>query len=391
MVDLYYGIDISSHNDIDDWAAVRGNNITYASVKTTQGDYYINPKHQGQIDGARNAGVLPGAYHFADPNTPVARNIDHFVNISRSRGVFDTGSFMPMLDVEDSAPDGIHWNAWTANTFIPQFIRGLRDRTGQGLVSVYASLNDWRVLLRPDEWADDQVRLWVAVFNGDPGNLQGHQDGRVALHQHTAHGNVPGARGYIDRNVTVNDYSLEQLTIGSVTAPPQPGPAPQPVPTPGGWVPYSVKAGENLSVLAARFGTSVDELVRVNAIRDRNLIYPTQVLMVPGGTGGGDGSFPHRINPGETLSELAARFGTSVDAIVALNGIPDRDYVRTGDWISIPGSGGGGAPAGREYQVKPGQYLGGIAQELGVTVDHLVRLNNIQNPDLIHPGDQLRY
>lgn len=390
MVDLFYGIDISSHNDIDDWNAVRGNNLTYASVKTTQGDYYINPKHQQQIDGARAAGVLAGAYHFADPNVAVARNLDHFVNISRSRGAFDSGAFMPMLDVEDSPSDGIHWDAWSANTFIPTFIGGLRDRTGQGLVSVYASLNDWQTILRPDEWADDQVRLWVAVFNGDPGNLEGHQDGRVALHQHTAHGNVPGARSFIDRNVTVNGYSLAQLTIGNVTAPPQPGPAPEPVPTPGGWVAYSVQAGDTLGELAQRFGTSVDELVRINSIRDRNLIYATQVIMVPGGTGGGstgDGTVPYRINPGDTLSDLATRYGTTVDALVALNNIPDRNTIIAGEWINVPGD----VPGRGSYEVQPGDTLGGIAAELGVTIDHLVRLNNIQNPDLIHPGDRLAY
>lgn len=399
MSDPAYGIDISSWNDIYDWRQVRGNNLTFASVKTTQGTGYRNPKAAGQAGGARDAGVAPGAYHFADNRLPVGAQVNYFVDNSAPLGLFSEGSLMPMLDVEASPGDGIGWNAWSANTFIPQFIRGLRDRTGVADVAIYASLNDWRTILRPDEWADDDVLVWVAVHNGDPGNLQGYYHRRAGLHQHTAEGNVPGAAGFIDRNITVNGFTLSSLLIGHVN-PPSPGPAPQPQPTPGGWVSYLVQSGDTLSGIAAARGTSVDELARVNQIRDRNLIYVGQVLMVPagGGTGGGDGSFPYRIQHGDTLSELAGRFGTSVAAISALNGIADPNLIIAGNWINIPGSNsGGGSPApapgsSREpHVVQAGEYLGLIAQRLGVSVDHLVRVNNIANPDLIHPGDRLYY
>ena len=42
------------------------------------------------------------------------------------------------------------------------------------------------------------------------------------------------------------------------------------------------------------------------------------------------------------------------------------------------------------YTVKSGDYLYKIAQENGTTVEALVRLNNISNPDLIHPGQVLK-
>lgn len=391
--DRDYGIDISSWNAVSNWPAVRGNNISFASIKTTQGDYYTNPSARGQTDGARGAGVAPGAYHFADPNVSVDRNVGHFIDTSKPLGLFEQGSFLPMLDVEDSPRDNIYWNAYNANTFIPQWIRQFRDRSGVAPVAIYASLSVWTGILREDEWADDQVYLWIALYNGDPGNTHGYHHRRAALHQHTNQGNVPGVNGYVDRNVTINGFRTQNLTIGNV-APPAPGPGPAPQPSPGGWVDYRIVPGDTLSGIAAARGTTVDELVRVNSIRDRNLIYVGQVIRVPAGSGGGSTEH-YRIQPGDTLSAIAAKFGTTVEAIAAANGIPDPNKIYAGQWIDIPRGGGGGRaetpPHARVYTVQPAEYLGLIAGKLGVTVDHLVRMNNIQNPNLIFPGQQLRY
>ena len=55
------------------------------------------------------------------------------------------------------------------------------------------------------------------------------------------------------------------------------------------------------------------------------------------------------------------------------------------------GSGGsGGAGAGRIHTVASGETLSVIARRHGTTVEELVRLNNIANPNLIHPGQVLR-
>lgn len=248
-----YGIDVSRWNDVGNWAAVRGNNITFASIKLTQGDYYTSPAAAAQVSGARAAGVAAGGYHFGDNNVPVARQVAHFVNLARQRGVLDRGAFAPMLDIEDSPNDNIRWNAGTANAFIASFIHQLRDATGVAPVSVYASLSVWQNVLRPNDWADDNVFLWVAVYNGDPGNIGGYSHPRAALHQHTSKGNVPGVNGNVDRNVTLGKFTAGSMTIGNAT-PPQPGPAPQPQPTPGGWVDYQVRSGDTLSAIATARG-----------------------------------------------------------------------------------------------------------------------------------------
>lgn len=389
-----YGIDVSRYNDVLDWQAVRGNNLTFASVKCTQGDYLTSPTATVQIAGARAAGVAVGGYHFADVNVPVSRNVDKFVAVGRDRGVFTVGSFLPMLDVENSKAQNIVWSPSSANRFIPEFIRGLRDATGVAPVAVYASLSVWQNMLRPNEWADDHVYLWIALYNGVPGDLRGYGHPRAALHQHTSQGHVPGVAGYVDRNVTLGGFSTAALTIGNV-APPAPGPVPVPEPTPGGWIDYMVRIGDTLSAIAAAHGTTVADLARVNGITNANVIYAGQVLRVPaGGTSPTPATDHYRVQSGDTLSDIAARFGTTVQAIVAANGIANANVIYAGQWLDIPHGGGTPAPAPappRTYTVVRGDTLSGIANRLGTTVATLVALNGISNPDRIFPGQILKY
>lgn len=387
-----YGIDVSGWNEVGNWHAVRSNNISFASIKTTQGDYYTSPAAAGQFAGARAAGVAAGAYHFADSGVPIDRQIGHFVNKSRALGAFDQGALAPMLDLEDSPGDGIRWNAGSANAFVAGFIHRLRNATGVGQVLVYASLSVWQSMLRPDEWADDRVFLWIALYNGDPGNVRGYNHRRAALHQHTQEGNVPGVSGYVDRNVTLGSFSTASMVIGNV-APPAPGPAPRPEPTPGGWVDYMIKAGDTLSGIAGARGIGVDELARINSIGNPNLIYAGQVIRVPGGGAAAPSTGHYRVQPGDTLAAIAQRFGTTVQALAAANGISNPDLIFAGQWLDVPAAGGGAPTPGpdRTYTVKPGDSLSAIAQRLGTTVGHLVSVNGIANADLIFPGQVLRY
>jgi putative chitinase len=108
------------------------------------------------------------------------------------------------------------------------------------------------------------------------------------------------------------------------------------------------------------------------------------------------------VQPGEVLSVIAARFGTTVAAIAAANGIVDPDRVGAGQRLRIPGltatpevapSGGETQqppPAEQTYTVQPGDILSRIAARLGVPLQAIIDLNGIANPDRIQPGQVLR-
>jgi murein DD-endopeptidase MepM/ murein hydrolase activator NlpD len=83
----------------------------------------------------------------------------------------------------------------------------------------------------------------------------------------------------------------------------------------------------------------VDELVRLNNIRNPNLIYPGQELRLPART--------YTVRPGDTLSQIAQRHGTTVDELVRLNNIRNPNLIYPGQELRLPPSSGTPAPAPR--------------------------------------------
>ena len=150
---------------------------------------------------------------------------------------------------------------------------------------------------------------------------------------------------------------------------------------------YTVRRGDTLSEIAARFGTTVNELVRLNNIADPDRIYEGDRLIIRAGTGDGN---TYTVQRGDTLSEIAARFGTTVSELVRLNNIADRDRIYPGQVLILRESGSVTPPSGATtYTVQRNDNLTEIAARFGTTVAELVRLNNIANPNLIYPGQVL--
>ena len=117
-----------------------------------------------------------------------------------------------------------------------------------------------------------------------------------------------------------------------------------------------VKRGQTLSAIAARHGTSVARLARMNDLSNPNMIVAGQRLRVPGrGDGGGRGSSrtSHTVRAGETLSTIAARYGTSSVAIARANDIDNPNFIFAGQHLKIPGSGGGGGGVKVSASVAP--------------------------------------
>lgn len=162
-----------------------------------------------------------------------------------------------------------------------------------------------------------------------------------------------------------------------------------------------VRPGETLSEIAARAGISTQRLMQINGLRNADLIVAGQRLIVPGGSqpgtsGNRGGSPPARvtIRQGETLSEIALRYGVSVERLMQLNGLSDPSRVVAGETLVLrsPTSNrrsGGGAAGGTTVLVRPGETLSEIADRHNVTVERLIQLNGIQNPSQLMAGDRL--
>lgn len=100
---------------------------------------------------------------------------------------------------------------------------------------------------------------------------------------------------------------------------------------------YSVRAGDTLGAIAERFDTTVKALARANHLRNINLIRVGQVLLIPAAPPQPQAATRTRyvVRPGDTLSQIAERLGTTVTALVRANHLPDPDMVRVGQVLQV--------------------------------------------------------
>jgi LysM repeat protein len=162
---------------------------------------------------------------------------------------------------------------------------------------------------------------------------------------------------------------------------------------------YNVVSGDTLRKIADRCGTTVSALRKANPeIGWGSLIYPGQVLQLPGAVLGTDGGyFVYIVARGETLRSLASRFGTTVDALLAANPeITNANVIYEGQRIKVyvsappPTQPPPPPPGGQTYYVQKGDTLRRIASKFSTTVNEILRVNpQISNPNVIYVGQAI--
>lgn len=125
-------------------------------------------------------------------------------------------------------------------------------------------------------------------------------------------------------------------------------PPPPPAAAAQAYETYTVQPGDTLGKIAAMYGTTVDAIVQANNLADPNLISVGQQLTIPVAGGGGvaapavqapaqAGPAPttYTVQPGDTLSGIAARYGTSVSQLVNLNSLSDPNLLSVGQVLRL--------------------------------------------------------
>ncbi len=195
-------------------------------------------------------------------------------------------------------------------------------------------------------------------------------------------------------SATLPSEEAAQPLTPTMTQAAQTPPAQTPTPpsaTPAGesqWEYYTVQRGDTLYSIAVRFNTTVEELQRLNGLSNTT-IFVGQKLRVPSsGEGGDTGVVEYVVQEGDTLYSIARRFGVDMAEIARANNITDPSTIYVGQRLVIPGA--QQTPASRLYYVQPGDTLTGIAQRFGVSLQALMEANNITDPDAIYAGQVLR-
>ena len=161
----------------------------------------------------------------------------------------------------------------------------------------------------------------------------------------------------------------------------------------------TVQPGDTLSDIADRQGVSLNQLMQANGITNPNILVAGQKLVLPGSRRATAAAAPralptapYTVKSGETLSEIADRFGTSTERLIKINGISNPNLVVAGTRLAIPGRPSSSAAPrnAKEHVVRSGESLSSIAGSYGLPVERLVAINKIDDPDLVVSGTRLK-
>ena len=352
---VYHGIDVSEWQGGIDFAAVRDAGIDVVYIRAGEGSDYTDAYFEAHYQGALAAGLKIGFYHYvtAADTDQARRQAEFFYSLIRDKTVncypaMDFESF-PGLDTEE------------INAIGAAYMERLQELLGY-TPAIYTDTSN---IAQVWDASFSIYPLWVAQYDAGQPDTTGSWatwDG----FQYADNGTVPGISGYVDL-----DYFKDSILVGS-------GPEPAP---PSSADTYTVQPGDTLWRIAMRYHTTVAELAALNHIQNPNLIYPGQVLDIPGIA---KAPASYTVRPGDTLWRIAMRYHTTVVELAALNHIQNPNLIYPGQVIDLPDSSGV-----LVYRVVRGDTLSGIALRFDTTVQAIARANHIADVNLINVGQEL--
>lgn len=159
---------------------------------------------------------------------------------------------------------------------------------------------------------------------------------------------------------------------------------------PGGT--YTVRANDTLWDIAARYDMTVAQLTAANPNINPDTLRPGQTLTIPGATPSAAAGITYTVKANDTLWEIASRYGLFVNDLLAANPGVDPQRLRIGQPLRIPSAGNAGQaapPARAIYTVRADDTLWDIAANYGLSVDDLLAANSGVDPRHLMVGQQL--
>lgn len=268
------GIDVSKYQGNIDWAKVKAAGVQFAMLRGGYGRYdsQKDTKFEQNYKGAKAAGVPVGAYHYSYAKTVEQAKQEAQICLGWLKG--KQFEYPIAFDIEDPSQHNLGKAALTAitNAFCETV-----EKAGY-YVCIYASKHwldtklDMNALKRYDVW----VAQWTSkcTYNGAYGIWQNNDIGKVN-----------GINGRVDTDIAYKDYPqiIKAAGLNGYTkSATKPTAAPKPTPKPAEPTKeyYTVVKGDNLTKIAKKYKTTVAQLVKLNSIKNPNLIYAGQKLRV---------------------------------------------------------------------------------------------------------------
>lgn len=308
------GIDISNWQKGINLAAVPAD---FVIAKATQGTRYVSPDCARQVEQARATGKRFGVYHYVSGGNAVAE-ANYFVDNCANwvgKGLF-------CIDWESDEN-----SAWGNEGYLEQLVVQVKARTGIPPL-IYTGASRYAQVAPVAK--RQNCGLWIAQYaNMNPTGYQNTpwNEGAYAcvIRQYSASGRLPGYNGNLDLNKFYGDGVMYDKYVtggkgGSTVTPSQPTD------------PLAGRSDEDLAnaVIRGEFGSGDTRKQKLGARYDAVQALVNRKLSKPASSGR-----IYVVRSGDTLSGIAAKYGTTYQAIAAKNGISNPNRIYPGQRLKI--------------------------------------------------------
>ena len=293
-------IDVSEHQGIIDWAKVKDAGIEGAIIRCGYGTDRADQddeQFKRNADECTRLGIPFGVYiySYADSIDRAKSEAQHVLRLVKGYKL----SYPIYYDLEESGTEsGAVERAIAFGDII--------EKAGYWC-GVYANLNWWENYLKGLE----RFTKWVAQYNSKCDYAGANKD----IWQYSSAGKVSGISGNVDMNYCYRDFPAE--IAGETVAAAKP----------------ELKTTSEIvsEVLAGKWGNGADRVNRLTAAGYN----PETIQAAVNKKLSENAKLYHNIESGETLSGIAAKYGTTVSAIVKLNNLKNPDLIYTGQRIRV--------------------------------------------------------
>ena len=311
------GIDISSYQSGIDLTVVP---CDFVIIKATQGTGYVNPDCDRAYQQAKRAGKLRGTYHYVGGGNAVAE-ADYYVN--NIKGYLKDGLLAIDWEAEQNS-------AWGNEAYLEQLVRRVIERTGVKPL-IYSMASRYAQVAAVAKKLD--CGLWIAEYaDMNPTGYQAHpwREGAYAcaIRQYASTGRLNGWGGNLDLNIA---YMTRDQWAKYVN----PGGKPAAAPAPSKPSAPAKKSEDTIAaeVIAGKWGNGQD---RVNRLKKAGYNPATIQAKVNARLGANKpAARTYTVQSGDNLSSIAARYGTTYQALAAKNGISNPNLIYPGQVLKI--------------------------------------------------------
>ncbi|MED4841532.1 GH25 family lysozyme [Weizmannia sp. CD-2023] len=365
------GIDVSHWQGNIDFKKVKDAGYKFVYIKLTDDSNYVDPNSDKNYRGAKKAGLLVGFYHFSR-----FRSIDD----AKAEAAFYLQKVakydVDLPHVLDLEVNPARLSKASLSRCAVTWLETVKAKGGDVMVYTGASFANSSL--------DNQLRpykLWIAHYGVNTPKGNPIWD-KWNVFQYTSSGRVAGISGNVDLDEMTPETIKKVVTKNTPTEKTL-------TETKTKYKTYTIKSGDTLWELAQGKSYTVDDILKVNKGIDPKRLQVGQVINLPvvDKTATVKKSTTYTVKKGDTLSEIAVKFGVSLSALQKANPKVIPTKMQIGTKLVIPTGNSGGAIS---YTIKKGDTFWDIAQKYGCSVAEIQKLNPKVDPKKLQVGQKIK-